>query len=92
MLFRIRTRCSTYFCFQYCGLNKQIVKLLNEHTDNIWFFPDCACQSYYATIEPELQNLENSNKLVLDKLKNSISNSVFNDFADLCISRRISRS
>ena len=30
MLFRLCTRCSTYFCSQCCGLNEQIVKLLNE--------------------------------------------------------------
>ena len=70
MLFRLCTRCSTYFCIQCCSLNEQIVKLLNEHTDNFWFCPDCACQSYYATIKLNLPNLENSKKLVLDKLKN----------------------
>ena len=40
MLFSLCTRCSTFFCSQYCGLNKQIVKLLNERTDNFWFCPD----------------------------------------------------
>ena len=39
-------------------------------------------QSYLATVETRLQNLENSNKLVLDKVKNSISITAFNDFAE----------
>ena len=73
MLFRLCARCSTYFCIQCCGLS--------EHTDNFWFYPDCACQSYYATIKLKLPNFENSNKLVLDELKKCISNTVFNDFA-----------
>ena len=98
MLFRLCTRCSTYFSFQCCGLNEQVVKLLNERTDNFWFCPDCAKpalnviffdkdiderrQSYLAIVEPRLQNLENSNKLVLHKVKNSISNTAFNNFAE----------
>ena len=98
MLFRLCTRCFTYFCFQCCGLNEQIVKLLNEPTDNFWFCPDCAkpglnaiffdkdidewCQSYLAIVKPRLQNLENSNKLVLDNIRNSISNTDFNDFVE----------
>ena len=41
MLFRLCTKCATYFFSQCCGLNKQIVKLLNECTDNFWFCPDC---------------------------------------------------
>ena len=39
-------------------------------------------QSNLATIETRLQNLENSNKLVLGKIKNSISNTAFNDFGE----------
>ena len=31
--FMLCTRCSTYFCFQCCGLNEQIVELLNECTE-----------------------------------------------------------
>ena len=97
MLCRLCTRCSTYFCFQCCGLNEQIVKLLNECTDNFWFSPDCAkpalnaiffnkdieerYPSFLATVEPRLQNLENYNKSVLDKIKNIVSNTAFNDFA-----------
>ena len=80
MLFRLCTSSSTCCCSQCCGLNKQLVKLLNKRTDDFWFCPDCAkpalnailddlCQSYFATVEPRLKNLENSNKLVLDKVK-----------------------
>ena len=43
---------------------------------------DERCQSYLATVEPRLQNLESSNKLVLDKIKNCISTTTFNDFAE----------
>ena len=43
---------------------------------------DKRSQSYLATVEPRLQNLENSNKLVLYKIKNSISTTAFNDFAE----------
>ena len=98
MLFRLRTRCPTYFCSKCCGLNEQIAKLLNERTDNFWFCPDCTkpalnaifldkdiderCQSYLATVEPRLQNIENSNKLVLDKIKTRISTTALNDFAE----------
>ena len=70
MLFRPCSRCSTNFFIQCHDLNEQIVKLVNERTDSFWFCPDCANQSYYGTIEPMLPNLENSNKLLLDKLKN----------------------
>ena len=42
---------------------------------------DKRCQSYLATVDPRLQNFENSNKLVLDKIKKSISTTAFNDFA-----------
>ena len=98
MLFRFCTRCSTYFYFQCCGLYEEIVKMLNEPTENFWFCPNSAkpslnailfakgiderCQSYLATLEPRLQNLENTNKLVLNRIKNSISNTDFNDFAE----------
>ena len=60
-----------------------------------WFCPDCVkpaiifdkdiderCQSHLPTVEPRLQNLENSNKLVLAEIKNSISTTAFNDFAE----------
>ena len=43
---------------------------------------DERCQSYLATTEPRFRNLENSNKLVLDKIKNSISSTAFNAFAE----------
>ena len=74
------------------------MKLLNEPTDNFWLCPDCAkpalnaiffdndiyerCQSYLSIVKPRLQSLENSNKLVLDKIRNSISNTDFNDFVE----------
>ena len=79
VLFRLCTRCSTYFCSQCSGLNEQTVKLLNKCTDNFWFCPDCTkptlnaiffdkdidkqCQSYLVIAEPRLQNIENSNKI-----------------------------
>ena len=98
MLFRLCTRCSTYFCSQCYGLNERIVKLLNERTDNFWFCPDCAkpalnaiffdkdiderCQFYLKTVEPRLQNIENSYELFLDKIKNCISTTALNYFAE----------
>ena len=94
MLFRFCTRRSTYFCFECCGLNEKIIKLVNERIDNFWFCPDCVkcdfldkdiderSQYYLETVEPRLQNLQNSNKSVLDKIKNSILNTTFNDLAE----------
>ena len=77
-------------------MNEQFLKLLNERSDNFWFCPDCEklalnavffdkdidkrYQSYLATVEPRFQNLEYSNKLVLDKIKSSISNTAFDNF------------
>ena len=59
-------------------------RLHNSALNAIFFDKDIdeLCQSYLATVEPRLQNLENSNKLVLDKIKNSISNTTFNDFVE----------
>ena len=90
MLFRLIVRSFRLLLFS--------MLLLRKRTDNFWFCPDCAkpalnatffdkdiderSQSYLATVEPRLQNLENSNKLVLEKIKNSISTPAFNDFAE----------
>ena len=64
--FRICTRCSSYFCYECCGLSQKILKLLNDRNDNYWFCPDCAkpalnaifmdkdiekkCQSYFSLL------------------------------------------
>ena len=66
--FRICTRCSSYFCYQCCGLSQKFLKLLHDRNDNNWFCPDCAeltlnaifidkdieekCQSYFSLLEP----------------------------------------
>ena len=39
---RLCTRCSRYFCSECCGLDQQIICLLNNHTDSCWFCPNCA--------------------------------------------------
>ena len=39
---RLCTRCSRYFCSECCGLDQQIICLLNNHTDSYWFCPNCA--------------------------------------------------
>ena len=73
--FRICTRCSSYFCYQCCGLSQKILKLLNDRNDNYWFCPDCAkpalnaifmdkdikekCQSYFSLLELELLTWKN---------------------------------
>ena len=41
LLFRLCTRCSSYFCSHCCNLDQEIIKLLNERTDNYWFWPTC---------------------------------------------------
>ena len=38
---RLCTRCSRYFCSECCGLDQQIICLLNNRTDNYWFCPNC---------------------------------------------------
>ena len=47
------------------------------------FFRQRHVKSYLATVDLRLQDLENSNKLVLDKIKYSISTTAFNDFAEI---------
>ena len=37
---RLCTRCSKYFCSECCGLDQQIICLLNNRTDNYWFCPN----------------------------------------------------
>ena len=39
---RLCTRFSRYFCSECCGLDQQIICLLNNRTDNYWFCPNCA--------------------------------------------------
>ena len=72
--FRICTRCSSYFCYQCCGLSHKILKLLNHRNDNCWFCPDCVKlalnaifmdkdiekkrQSYFSLLEPRIVDLE----------------------------------
>ena len=47
------------------------------------FFQQIHVKSYLATVDLRLQDLENSNKLVLDKIKYNISTNAFNDFAEI---------
>ena len=72
--FRICTRCSSYFCYQYCGLSQKNLKLLNNRNGNYWFCLDCAkptlnaifmdknieekCQLYFSLVEPRIVDLE----------------------------------
>ena len=72
--FRICTRCSSYFCYQCCGLSHKILKLLNHRNDNCWFCPDCVKlalnaifmdkdiekkrQSYFSLLEPRIVDME----------------------------------
>ena len=39
---RLCTRCSRYFCSECCGLDQQIICLLNNRPDSYWFCPNCA--------------------------------------------------
>ena len=51
--FKICTRCSSYFCYECCGLSQKILKLLNDRNDNYWFCPDCAKPALnFSLLEP----------------------------------------
>ena len=53
---RLYTRCSRYFCNECCGLDQQIICLLNKHTDNYWFCPICAKPALNAVfIEKDIE-------------------------------------
>ena len=47
---RLCTRCSRYCCSECCGLDQQIICLLNNRTDNYWFWPNCTKPALNAVI------------------------------------------
>ena len=80
--FRICTRCSSYFCYQCCGLSQKILKLLNNRNDNSWFCPDCAKPALNAIFmdkEPRTVDLEKHSINLKSQINNKVDNSVFDD-------------
>ena len=93
--FRICTRCSSYFCYQCCGLSHKILKLLNHRNDNYWFCPDCTKpalhaifmdkdteekqQSYFSLLEPRIVDFEKHSINLKCQINNKVDNSGFDD-------------
>ena len=84
---RLCTRCSRCFCSKCCNLDQQIICLLNNHTDNYWFCPNCAKPALNAVfVEKDIKEkcaifLESISKRVTVSEENSQANS--NNFKNL---------
>ena len=92
--FKICTRCSSYFCYECCGLSQRILKLLNDRNDNYWFCSDCTkpalntifmdkdieekCQSYFSLLEPNI-NLKSQINNKVDNIVNSVFDDMINE-------------
>ena len=93
--FRTCTRCSSYFCYQCCGLSQKILKLLNDRNDNYSFCPDCAkpvlnalsmdkgieekYKSCFSLLQPRIVDLEKHSISLKIQINNKVDNSVFDD-------------
>ena len=89
-VFRHCTRCSTYFCNQFCDVSEKIIKLLNERSDNYWFFPGCTkpalhavfvekdveerCQIFFETIEKRIKKIEEDHTSIFSSLETVMKN------------------
>ena len=65
--FRLCTRCSSYFCSHRCNLDQQIIKLLNEGTDNYLFCPACTKPELNAVFLDK--DVDELCKIFLDSMK-----------------------
>ena len=88
--FRICTRCSSYFCYQCCGLSQKILKLLNDRNDNYWYchkpalnviFMDIYLRksASHSLLEPRIVDLEKHSINLKSQINNKVDNSVFDD-------------
>ena len=89
-VFRHCTRCSAYFCNQFCDLSEKIIKLLNERSDNYWFCPNCTkpalhvvffekdveqrCHIFFETVEKRIKKVEEDNTSIFSSLETVMKN------------------